>query len=107
MSASETKKRPGRAGLPRREPETGRDDCDREIMTLRGLAEYLNCNYVTVFKLANRGEIPAFRVGGHRVGGHWRCRLSDINRWIADRQVKPEGRGGREGKGRGRRPKSG
>jgi excisionase family DNA binding protein len=73
-------------------------------MTLRELADYLNCNYVTDFKLANRGEIPAFRVGG---GGHWRCRWSDINRWIADREVKPEGWGGREGKGRGRRPKSG
>jgi excisionase family DNA binding protein len=99
----------GRSRLPkpRPEPEAGRDDWDRDVMTLREAVEYLNCHYVTVFKLANRGEIPAFRVGGHRVGGHWRCRWSDINRWIADRQVKPEGWGGREGKGRGRWPKSG
>jgi excisionase family DNA binding protein len=104
MSASKTKGSPGRPRLPkpRPEPKAGRDDRERDVMTMREAAEYLNCAYTTVFRLAHRGEIPAFRLGGG-----WRCRLSDIDIWIAGRQVKPEARDGREDKRKGRPRKAG
>jgi excisionase family DNA binding protein len=51
---------------------------DIEMMTLRQVAQYLNCSYATAHKLAQRGEIPSFRLGGS-----WRFLKSEIDKWIA------------------------
>lgn len=56
--------------------KTGRD----EIFTLDELAAYLKVGKRTLYRLAAQGEIPAFKVGGT-----WRFRQSDIDRWIRDR----------------------
>jgi excisionase family DNA binding protein len=32
-------------------------------MTVQGAAEYLNCNYVTIYRMLRAGELPGFRVG--------------------------------------------
>lgn len=53
----------------------------REIVTVRDLAGYLHCHQSTIYRLAKRGEIPAFRLGGS-----WRFKIDDINRW-SDRQM--------------------
>lgn len=58
------------------------------MMTLREAAQYLHCHTSTLYRLANAGMLPAFRLGGG-----WRCRRSDIDWWIADQHVTPEGRG--------------
>ena len=31
-------------------------------MTVQGAAEYLNCNYVTIYRMLRASELPAFRV---------------------------------------------
>jgi len=54
-----------------------------EVMTLQQVAKYLNCHYSTAFRLVHSGTLPAFRLGGD-----WRFRRSDIEKWIADRQVQ-------------------
>lgn len=55
-----------------------------EIMTLREVAEYLACHPVTIYRLAQSREIPAFRLGGN-----WRFKRSEIGQWIAQRQRRP------------------
>jgi excisionase family DNA binding protein len=49
-----------------------------EIMTISAFARYLRCNRHTLYKLLKEGKIPALRIGGG-----WRFRRSDIDRWIA------------------------
>ena len=49
----------------------------REILTVRDIANYLHCHQSTIYRLANRGEIPAFRLGGG-----WRFKIGEIDRWM-------------------------
>lgn len=62
-------------------------DPEDEILTLDEVAAYLKAGKRTVYRLAQRGEIPAFKFGGA-----WRCRRSDLDRWITTsiRKKKPE-----------------
>lgn len=48
-----------------------------DIMTIREVAEYLKLNEKTAYRLAAEGEIPGFKVGGS-----WRFKRQDIERWI-------------------------
>jgi excisionase family DNA binding protein len=70
-----------------------------EMMTLREVDEYLNCHNSTVNRLARAGELPAFHLGSD-----WRFRRSDLERWIAAGDGRPQDGGGRA---RGPRSKSG
>ena len=49
------------------------------IFTLDELAAYLKVGKRTLYRLAAHGDIPAFKVGGT-----WRFRQSEIDRWIND-----------------------
>jgi excisionase family DNA binding protein len=49
------------------------------ILTLDELAAYLKIGKRTLYGLAAKGEIPAFKVGGV-----WQFRRSEIDQWIAD-----------------------
>ena len=49
------------------------------IFTFDELAAYLKVGKRTLYRLASHGEIPAFKVGGT-----WRFRQSEIDRWITD-----------------------
>jgi excisionase family DNA binding protein len=42
------------------------------------VAEYLNVNERTAYRMAERGDPPAFKVGDA-----WRFRREDIDAWIA------------------------
>jgi len=46
-------------------------------MTVRDVAGYLNVNEKTVYRLAQRKELPGFKVAGA-----WRFRPEDIERWV-------------------------
>ncbi len=46
-------------------------------MTVRDVAAYLNVNEKTVYRLAQRGELPGFKVAGA-----WRFQRSDLDHWI-------------------------
>ena len=48
-----------------------------EILTIREVAEYLKVTEKTVYGLAQRRQIPGFKVGGQ-----WRFKRADIDRWI-------------------------
>jgi excisionase family DNA binding protein len=62
-------------------------DTDDEILTLDEVAAYLKAGKRTVYRLAQKGEIPAFKLGGT-----WRFRRSELDRWIAEsiNKKKPE-----------------
>lgn len=62
-------------------------DTDGEILTLEEVAAYLKAGKRTVYRLAQKGEIPAFKLGGT-----WRFRRSELDSWIARsiNKKKPE-----------------
>ncbi|WP_338126467.1 MULTISPECIES: helix-turn-helix domain-containing protein [Pseudomonas] len=60
-----------------------------QIFTLDELAAYLKVGKRTLYLLVAQEEIPAFKVGGT-----WRFRRSDIDRWIEDRSPTETRKGG-------------
>ena len=72
-----------------------------EIMTAHGAAEYLNCNYVTIYRMLRAGELPAFRLGSG-----WRFQRADLDPWIDARTVVVEDEAERTQSRRGRKGKS-
>ncbi len=49
-----------------------------DILTLKEVAEYLKLAEKTAYRLAAEGKLPGFKVGGS-----WRFKESDIEKWIA------------------------
>ncbi|MFM1699767.1 methylation-associated defense system helix-turn-helix domain-containing protein MAD1 [Aeromonas salmonicida] len=49
-----------------------------EILTLEEVAAYLKAGKRTVYRLAQEGKIPAFKLGGS-----WRFRRAELDNWIA------------------------
>jgi excisionase family DNA binding protein len=68
-----------------------------KVMTTREAAVYLKCHPFTLNRLAKRGEIPAFKVGGS-----WRFLRSALDEWIARLSAAESRLGPR---GRRKRPK--
>lgn len=52
-----------------------------EILTLPDVARLLRVAEKTVYTLAQNGGLPAFKVGGQ-----WRFKRLDIDRWIEERK---------------------
>jgi excisionase family DNA binding protein len=55
-------------------------------MTAKEAAEYLKLNYMTVYKLAQRGRIPA-----SKIGGNWRFKKEMLDEWIARQATVVDG----------------
>jgi len=58
-----------------------------EILTIEEVAAYLKAGRRTVYRLAAKGQIPAFKLGGT-----WRFRRTELDQWIAariDSQSRP------------------
>ena len=53
---------------------------DKEIMTAKEVAKYLNIHPLTVHKFAREGKIPAFKIGTD-----WRFHKKYIERWIKEK----------------------
>lgn len=56
-----------------------------EILTLEEVAAYLKAGKRTVYRLAQNGKIPAFKLGGS-----WRFRRAELDRWIAASIKNPQ-----------------
>jgi excisionase family DNA binding protein len=50
-------------------------------MTVRDVAAILNVDEKTIYRLAQRGDLPGFKVSGS-----WRFQRSDLEAWIAERK---------------------
>jgi PAS domain S-box-containing protein/excisionase family DNA binding protein len=51
-----------------------------ELMTTKEASEYLKLSYMTLYKLAQQGEIPAYKLGGH-----WRFNKTVLDSWFANK----------------------
>lgn len=54
-----------------------------EILTLKEVAAYLKLAEKTAYKLAAEGKLPGFKVGGS-----WRFKQMDIEKWIEEKKNK-------------------
>ena len=54
------------------------------ILTVRELSEYLKVHPSTIYRLLKTGQLPAFRVGSD-----WRFNVEEIERWLLEREKKP------------------
>lgn len=54
-----------------------------EILTLKEVAEYLKLAEKTAYRLAQKGKLPGFKVGGS-----WRFKQEDIKNWIEQQKNK-------------------
>ncbi len=59
-----------------------------EIMTVTQLAEYLQCNKSTIYRLIKKGQIPAFKIGAD-----WRFKRDLIEEWMRQQHQKSSSRG--------------
>tara|TARA_R100001143_G_C3320519_1_gene114548 strand:- start:560 stop:787 length:228 start_codon:yes stop_codon:yes gene_type:complete len=59
--------------------ESWGNNVNTDIFTVKELSEYLKLNEKTAYRLAAKGEIPGFKVGGS-----WRFRKSEIDTWIEE-----------------------
>jgi excisionase family DNA binding protein len=50
-----------------------------DILTVKEVAQYLKVNERTIYRLAKKGEIPAFRVGSS-----WRFKINEIENWMSE-----------------------
>ena len=62
-----------------------------KLMDITQLAEYLQMNKMTVYKLARKGEIPAFKVASE-----WRFRKDLIDKWLMSQIKDNQGMKSRE-----------
>ena len=54
-----------------------------EVLTLKEVAAYLKLAEKTAYRLAAEGKLPGFKVGGS-----WRFKREDIQRWIEESKRK-------------------
>jgi len=54
---------------------------DEPAMTVKQVAEYLNVDQKVVYKLAQTGGLPGFKVATI-----WRFKKTDINNWIEEQK---------------------
>ena len=57
-----------------------------QILTLKEVAVYLKLAEKTAYKLAAEGKLPGFKVGGS-----WRFKAKDIDRWIENKKKTNKG----------------
>ena len=51
-----------------------------DLMTTKEASEYLKLSYMTLYKLAQQGDIPAYKLGGH-----WRFNKKVLDEWFANK----------------------
>ncbi len=56
-----------------------------QILTLKEVAEYLKLVEKTAYRLAAEGKLPGFKVGGS-----WRFKKEDLERWIEDNKKQKD-----------------
>ena len=57
-----------------------------ELMNIKEAATYLKLNYMTVYKLAQKRRLPAFKVGGN-----WRFKKGLLDGWIIQQTSSGKG----------------
>ena len=58
-------------------------------MTIKKVAAYLSVNEKTVYRMAQKGDLPGFKVSGS-----WRFKQDDIDTWIERQKEAAQKTGG-------------
>jgi excisionase family DNA binding protein len=53
-----------------------------KMLTTHEVADFLNCNASTVYRMAADGKIPAFRIGSD-----WHFPVEELHAWIRSRTI--------------------
>ncbi|HAF07119.1 MAG: DNA binding domain protein, excisionase family [candidate division TA06 bacterium 32_111] len=56
---------------------------EKEIMTVKQVAEYLQMDEHTIYKLARSGKIPSLKIAGQ-----WRFKKEVIDKWISEQSLE-------------------
>ncbi len=56
---------------------------EKEIMTVKQVAEYLQMDEHTGYKLARSGQIPSLKIAGQ-----WRFKKEVIDKWISEKSLE-------------------
>jgi len=56
---------------------------EKEIMTVKQVAEYLQMDEHTIYKLARSGLIPPLKIAGQ-----WRFKKDVIDKWISEKSLE-------------------
>ena len=54
-----------------------------ECLTPKQVKEILNVEQAFIYELFNAKDFPSFKVGGH-----WRVKVDDLNKWIERQKTK-------------------
>ena len=60
---------------------------DKEVLTVKQVAEFLQMNERTIYKLAKQGDIPSFKVSNQ-----WRFLKKDIESWVEQKKSEVTGK---------------
>lgn len=58
-----------------------------EVLTMKEVATLLKIGEKTAYTMAQRGDLPGFKVGGQ-----WRFKRADIDRWIEEQKAGAGGK---------------
>ena len=58
-------------------------DKKEKLMTVKEVAEYLQLDEHTIYRMARKGEIPAYKVAGQ-----WRFKRKLIEQWLEKHATK-------------------
>lgn len=56
---------------------------ENKIMTVKQVAEYLQMDEHTIYKLARSGQVPAIKIAGQ-----WRFKKDVIDNWISEKSLE-------------------
>jgi len=60
---------------------------DKEVLTVKQVAEFLQMDERTIYKLAKQGDIPSFKVSNQ-----WRFLKKDIESWVEQKKSEVTGK---------------
>ena len=58
-----------------------------EVLTMKEVATLLKIGEKTAYTMAQRGDLPGFKVGGQ-----WRFKRADLDRWIERQKAETSGK---------------
>ena len=58
-----------------------------QVMTVKEVAQYLKVHVSTVYRLAQSGKLPSFKIGGD-----WRFNKESVDRWRIEQEQGHHGR---------------
>lgn len=67
------------------------------IMTVQEVARYLRVHAITVYRMIQRGQLPAIRVGRG-----WRFKKDEIDLWLHEHEANSQNQPAKPAKPRGR-----